>query len=161
MRSYAPKWGDRDPRWYLVDAEGQPLGRLASVVASHLRGKHRPDFAPNFEHGDHVIVVNASRVVLTGNKKNDKMYRRHSGYPGGLKEITAGKLLDSKPERVIEAAVAGMLPRNSLGRKCRGNLKVYAGPDHPHDAQMPVPLSVDMRRGTRKAGAEGGRETRR
>jgi large subunit ribosomal protein L13 len=155
MRSYAPKRGDRDPRWYLVDAEGQPLGRLASVIASHLRGKHRPDFAPNFDHGDHVVVVNAAHVLLTGNKKEDKLYQSHSGYPGGLKEIAAGKLLETRPERVIEAAVAGMLPKNSLGRKCRANLKVYAGPDHPHDAQMPVPLSVDMRRRTRTAVAEG------
>ena len=161
MRSYAPKWGDRDPRWYLVDADGLPLGRLASVVASHLRGKHRPDFAPNFDHGDHVIVVNAARVVLTGNKKRDKMYRRHSGYPGGLKEIAAGKLLDSRPERVIEEAVGGMLPKNSLGRKCRGNLKVYAGPDHPHEAQMPLTLSVDMRRSARTSAVEGAKGTGR
>ena len=147
MPTYAPKGQPRDPRWYLVDAGGVVLGRLATVVAAHLRGKHRPTFTPHFDHGDHVVVVNASRIVLTGRKKTDKMYRRHSGYPGGLKEISAGKLLASRPERVIETAVAGMLPKNSLGRKLITQLKVYAGPDHPHAAQRPEPLAVPAMRG--------------
>lgn len=147
MPTYAPKAQDRDPRWYLVDAGGVVLGRLATVVAARLRGKHRPTFTPHFDHGDHVVVVNASRVVLTGRKKSDKMYRRHSGYPGGLKEISAGKLLAARPERVVETAVAGMLPKNSLGRKLITQLKVYAGPDHPHAAQKPEPLAVPAFRG--------------
>jgi len=142
METYVPKGLNQDPKWFLVDAEGRTLGRLATVVASHLRGKHRPTFAPNYDHGDHVIVVNASKVVLTGNKKEDKMYRRHTGYPGGIREITAGKLLATRPERVIESAVQGMLPKNSMGRKLITKLKVYAGSEHPHAAQKPEPLSV-------------------
>lgn len=140
--TYVPKGPPADPRWYLVDAEGATLGRLATVVASHLRGKHRPTFAPNYDHGDHVIVVNASKVTLTGKKLQDKMYRRHTGYPGGLKEVAAGKVLATHPERVIEWAVAGMLPKNTMGRKLIGKLKVYAGPDHPHVAQKPEPLEM-------------------
>jgi large subunit ribosomal protein L13 len=139
--TYAPKGHPVDPRWYIVDAQGATLGRLATVVASHLRGKHRPTFAPNYDHGDCVIVVNASKVVLTGRKLQDKMYRAYSGYPGGLKEIAAGKLLKTRPERIIESAVSGMLPKNSIGRKLLGKLKVYAGPDHPHAAQKPEPLA--------------------
>jgi large subunit ribosomal protein L13 len=140
--TYAPRGVNEDPEWFLVDAEGETLGRLATVVASRLRGKHRPTFAPNYDHGDHVIVVNASKLVLTGKKKTDKIYRRHTGYPGGLKEITAGKLLSTKPEKVVEIAVAGMLPKNSIGRKLITKLKVYAGPEHPHAAQKPAPLAV-------------------
>lgn len=142
MQTYAPSGVSRDGRWFLVDADGRTLGRLATVVADRLRGKHRPTFAPNYDHGDHVIVVNASRVVLTGKKKTDKMYRRHTGYPGGLKEVTAGKLLDTRPDRVIELAVAGMLPKNSIGKRLITKLKVYAGPEHPHAAQKPEPLEV-------------------
>ena len=137
MRTHVPKGLSPDPQWYLVDAEGKTLGRLATFVATRLRGKHRPSYTPHYDHGDHVIVVNASKIVLTGKKLTDKMYRRHTGYPGGLKEIAAGKLLATRPERVIESAVAGMLPKNSLGRKLIGKLKVYAGPDHPHAAQKP------------------------
>lgn len=140
--TYVPKGPPVDPRWYLVDADGATLGRLATVVASHLRGKHRPTFTPHYDHGDHVIVVNASKVVLTGKKLQDKFYRRHTGYPGGLKEAAAGKVLATRPDRVIEWAVAGMLPKNSLGRKMIGKLKVYAGPDHPHVAQKPEPLET-------------------
>ncbi len=140
--TYVPKGPPADPRWYLVDADGATLGRLATVVASHLRGKHRPTFTPHYDHGDHVIVVNASKVVLTGKKLQDKFYRRHTGYPGGLKEAAAGKVLATRPDRVIEWAVAGMLPKNSLGRKMIGKLKVYAGPDHPHVAQKPEPLET-------------------
>lgn len=142
MRSYSPRGRERDPRWFLVDAEGQTLGRLATLVATRLRGKHRPTYAPNFDHGDHVVVVNASRVVLTGKKRTDKIYRRHTGYPGGLKEIPAGRLLATRPERLIEWAVAGMLPKSAIGRKLITRLKVYAGPDHPHVPQRPEPLAV-------------------
>jgi large subunit ribosomal protein L13 len=144
MQTYAPSGVSRDGRWFLVDADGKTLGRLATVVADRLRGKHRPTFAPNYDHGDHVVVVNASRVVLTGTKKADKMYRRHTGYPGGLKEITAGKLLETRPDRVIELAVAGMLPKNSIGKRLITKLKVYAGPEHPHAAQKPEPLDIPV-----------------
>lgn len=142
MPTYVPGGISRDGKWYLVDADGKTLGRLATLVASRLRGKHRPTFTPHYQHGDHVVVVNASKVVLTGTKKSDKMYRRHTGYPGGLKEISAGKLLATHPDRVVESAVAGMLPKNSLGRKLITNLKVYAGPEHPHEAQKPETLEV-------------------
>jgi len=153
MPTYAPKGLPQDPKWFLVDAEGRALGRLATLVASRLRGKHRPTFAPNYDHGDHVIVVNASKVKLTGKKLTDKFYRRHTGYPGGLKEIAAGKLLATRPDRVIEYAVTGMLPKNSMGRKLITKLKVYAGPEHPHAAQKPEPLEVSV--------AGPGREQRR
>jgi large subunit ribosomal protein L13 len=156
MQTYAPQGVSRDGRWYLVDADGKTLGRLATLVADRLRGKHRPTFAPNYDHGDHVVVVNAARVVLTGKKKTDKMYRRHTGYPGGLKEISAGKLLETRPDRVIELAVAGMLPKNSIGRKLITKLKVYAGSDHPHAAQKPEPLDVPVI-GARAAAAQPGR----
>lgn len=146
MQTYAPKGLNPDPRWFLVDAEGETLGRLATAVAHRLRGKHRPTFAPNYDHGDHVVVVNAAKVVLTGRKKADKMYRRHTGYPGGMREIAAGKLLATKPERVIELAVAGMLPKNSIGKKLITKLKVYAGPEHPHAAQKPEPMQGATRR---------------
>ncbi len=142
MPTYVPKGLNPDPHWYLVDAEGKTLGRLATMVAMHLRGKHRPTFAPNYDHGDHVVVVNAEKVVLTGRKKAQKMYRHHTGYPGGLKETPAGKLLAAHPDRVIELAVQGMLPKNSIGRKLITHLKVYAGPQHPHAAQKPQALAV-------------------
>lgn len=145
MQTYAPKLKERNPEWFLVDAEGKTLGRLSTLVASRLRGKHRPTFAPNFDHGDHVVVVNASKVVMTGRKLTDKVYYWHTGYPGGIKEITAGKLLATKPERVIEIAVAGMLPKNSMGRKLITRLKVYAGAEHPHAAQRPATLAVPGR----------------
>ena len=143
--SYVPKGPVRDQQWYLVDAEGKTLGRLATVIASHLRGKHRPTFTPSHDLGDHVIVVNASKVVLTGKKKTDKFYRWHTGYPGGIKEIPAGKLLATRPDRVIESAVSGMLPKNALGRKLITKLKVYAGAEHPHAAQKPEPLEIATR----------------
>ena len=140
--TYVPKGAPRDPRWFVVDAEGQVLGRLATTVAMRLRGKHRPTFAPNYDHGDHVIIVNASKVVLTGNKLEQKPYRRHSGYPGGITEISAGKMLASRPERVIESAVKGMLPKNTMGKKLFTKLKVYAGSEHPHAAQKPEALEI-------------------
>lgn len=124
-------------KWYLVDAEGKTLGRLASEVASILRGKHKPEYTPHVDTGDFVIVINAEKIHLTGNKLSQKFYHRHSGYPGGLKSTSAGKMLQTKPERVLEIAIKGMLPKNTLGRSQGMKLKVYAGPEHPHQAQMP------------------------
>jgi large subunit ribosomal protein L13 len=129
--------------WYVVDAEGQTLGRLASRVAHILRGKHKPTYSPAVDVGDCVIVVNADKVHVTGRKLDEKRYYRHSGYPGGLKETTLRDLLQRHPARVIEHAVRGMLPRNRLGRKIFGKLKVYAGPDHPHAAQQPKPFDLE------------------
>ena len=129
--------------WYLVDASGKTLGRLASEVAKRLRGKHKPEYTPNVDTGDHIIVINATHVKVTGKKSTDKIYYSHSGYPGGIKEITFEKLLAKNPERVIEIAVKGMLPKNSLGRDMYRKLKVYAGSDHPHTAQQPQKLDLD------------------
>jgi len=126
--------------WYVVDAEGQTLGRLATRVAGALRGKSNPEFTPHVDCGDFVIVVNASKVRLTGAKITGKLYHRHTGYPGGIRTRTAGEYLAEKPEEVIRKAVTGMLPRNRLGRRLIGKLKVYAGPEHPHVAQQPKPL---------------------
>ena len=135
---------DANQDWHVVDAQNQVLGRLATRVASVLRGKHKPTYTPNADIGDFVIVVNAAKVKLTGNKVTDKSYYRHSGYIGGLKETTAGKVLASKhPERIIEWAVRGMLPKSRLGDRLFTKLKVYAGPDHPHEAQQPRPLAVN------------------
>lgn len=142
MKTYVPKAADVTRAWWIVDASGLTLGRLATVVADRLRGKHKPQFVPYMDTGDHVIVVNASKVRMTGAKHQDKMYRHHTGYPGGLKEVPAGKLLASKPERVLESAIKGMLPRGSLGRQMGRKLKVYAGDRHPHEAQQPKPLSI-------------------
>ncbi len=128
--------------WWVVSAAGLPLGRMAARVAAVLRGKHKPYFTPNVDCGDFVIVVDAEKVVLTGNKMRQKIYYRHSGYPGGLKSEEAGQLLSRRPERVIELAVRGMLPKGPLGRQMLRKLKVYAGPDHPHKAQQPKPLQV-------------------
>lgn len=135
---------DANQEWHVVDAQNQVLGRLATRVASVLRGKHKPTYTPNADIGDFVIVVNADKVKLTGNKMTDKSYYRHSGYIGGLKETTAEKVLASKhPERIIEWAVRGMLPKSRLGDRLFTKLKVYAGPDHPHEAQQPRPLAVN------------------
>jgi large subunit ribosomal protein L13 len=135
---------DANQEWHVVDAQNQVLGRLATRVASVLRGKHKPTYTPNADIGDFVIVVNADKVKLTGKKVSDKSYYRHSGYIGGLKETTAGKVLASKhPERIIEWAVRGMLPKSRLGDRLFTKLKVYAGPDHPHEAQQPRPLAVN------------------
>lgn len=142
MRTYVPKAGEIEHRWWLVDAEGMVLGRLASEVAMRLRGKRKAAFTPFLDTGDHVIVVNAEKVVLTGRKPEQKLYRRHSGYPGGLREISAEKLQAQHPERIIELAVRGMLPKGPLGRKLRRKLKVYAGPRHPHEAQRPQSLEI-------------------
>ena len=128
-------------KWYLVDAEGQVLGRLASRVATILRGKHKPDFAPHLDVGDHVVVVNAAKVHLTGRKLTTKIYRWHTGYIGGLREVRAERMLATHPERVIEWAVQGMLPKGRLGRAMVKKLKVYRGPEHPHVSQRPEPLA--------------------
>jgi large subunit ribosomal protein L13 len=134
---------DVESRWYVIDAEGQVLGRLATRVAMILRGKHRPDFTPHVDHGDGVIVVNAEKVRLTGRKLEQKTYHRHSGYVGSVKSTTAGEVLAGiHPERVIHGAVRGMLPKNSLGRKLLRKLKLYAGPDHPHAAQKPEEITL-------------------
>ena len=133
---------DADRRWYVVDARGQILGRMASRIATVLRGKHKPIFTPHADTGDFVIVINAREVALTGKKREDKVYHRHSGYPGSIRSVTAGRLLETHPERVVERAVEGMLPRTRLGRKLLGKLRVYGGPKHPHAAQKPEPLEV-------------------
>jgi large subunit ribosomal protein L13 len=142
MKTYTPRPRDIERRWYLIDASGAVLGRLASEVAAILRGKHKPIFAPHMDTGDHVVVVNASGVRLTGGKEEKKLARRHSGYPGGLTETTYSRLLATRPAYAVERAVRGMLPKNSLGRAMAGKLKVYAGPEHPHRAQSPQPLSL-------------------
>ena len=126
--------------WYVVDASGQTVGRLATRIASILRGKHKPTFTPFLDMGDHVVIVNAEKVVFKGNKLEEKMYRHHTGYPGGLKEVTARDMMVRHPERVLEQAIKGMLPKNKLGRAMGKKLKVYVGPNHPHEAQKPVPL---------------------
>lgn len=140
MRTFSPRPTDVNRVWYLVDAQDVVLGRLATQVAHVLRGKHKPTFAPHMDMGDHVIVVNAAGVKLTGSKHAQRLSYRHSGYPGGLKSVSFGRLLEEKPERLVEQAVRGMLPRNSIGRAQLLKLKVYAGPDHPHEAQQPIPL---------------------
>jgi large subunit ribosomal protein L13 len=142
MKTYVPKRDQIRHDWWIVDADGMTLGRMATQVASRLRGKHKADFTPFLDTGDHVIVVNAEKVVLTGNKLQEKLYRRHSGYPGGLTETVAAEMLEKHPERLVEFAVKGMLPKGPLGRKMFRKLKVYAGPGHPHDAQQPKPLPV-------------------
>ena len=138
QKTYVPKPGDISHEWRLVDANGQNLGRLATQLASMLLGKDKPTFTPGVDTGDFVVVVNAERITVTGNKMEDKIYYRHSGYPGGLKEINLRDQLKKHPERVIQRAVWGMLPHNRFGRKIYKKLKVYAGPDHPHTAQHPT-----------------------
>jgi large subunit ribosomal protein L13 len=140
--TYSAKKTDNNGNWWIVDADGAVLGRLASVVASRLKGKHNPLYTPHMDCGDFIVVVNAEKIVLTGKKSTDKIYYQHSGYIGGLKSITAGKLLEKKPEDVIRFAVKGMLPKNTLGRAMFKKLKVYSGTDHPHEAQQPKPLDV-------------------
>ena len=143
MKTYSPKPEHIERRWYVVDASDQVLGRIASEVAALLRGKHKPIFAPHMDTGDHVIVVNADKVVLTAGKVEKKIAYRHSGYPGGLKERSLGDMLERKPEEVIRLAVKGMLPRNRLARQQLRKLKIYAGPEHPHTAQKPEPLEIN------------------
>ena len=142
MRTYFPKKGDIEPRWFVIDAEGQILGRLSSAIANMISGKTKPTYTPFLDTGDHVIVINAEKVRLSGKKETDKIYRHHSLYPGGLKEKQARFVRAEKPEHMIEAAVWGMLPKNKLGRKMLKKLKVYRGTVHPHDAQKPETFKV-------------------
>jgi large subunit ribosomal protein L13 len=141
VRTYTPKPGDVRRQWYVIDADGVVLGRLAAQVATLLRGKHKPVFAPHLDTGDFVIVVNAEKVALSGTKRETKLAYRHSGYPGGLTATPYGELLAKDPRRAVERAVWGMLPKNRLGRKMLKKLKVYAGPQHPHQAQQPAPFT--------------------
>ncbi len=143
MKTYNATNQTATHNWYLVDATGKTLGRLASEIARRLRGKHKAEFTPHVDTGDFIVVINASQITVTGNKSKDKIYYSHSGYPGGIKQITFEKLLAKNPERVIEKAVKGMLPKNPLGRDVYRKLKVYAGADHPHAAQQPQKLDFD------------------
>jgi large subunit ribosomal protein L13 len=143
MKTYNATNETANHNWYVVDAAGKTLGRLASEVAKRLRGKHKPEYTPNVDTGDFIIILNAAKVKVTGNKAAAKIYYNHSGYPGGMKEITFNKLLAKKPEQVIEIAVKGMLPKNPLGRAMYRKLKVFAGDQHPHSAQQPQPLNFD------------------
>ena len=141
MTTYNAKKGEIQRGWFLVDAEGQVLGRLATEIAARLKGKHKPVYTPHVDTGDFIVVVNAGKVVLTGNKLKDKIYYHLTGYPGGIKSISAGKLLQEKPEEVLRKAVRGMLPKNTLGRAMLKKLKIYAGSDHNHAAQCPKVIS--------------------
>ena len=142
MRTYTPKPADVQRQWHVIDATDVVLGRLASQVATLLRGKHKPIYAPHLDTGDFVIIVNADKVALSGNKREQKRAYRHSGYPGGLRSVGYGDLLAKHPERAVEKAIKGMLPKNTLGRKMLSKVKVYAGPEHPHQAQQPVPFEI-------------------
>jgi len=143
MKTYSAKASEIDKDWILIDAEGLVVGRLASIIATRLRGKHKPTYTPHMDDGDHVIVINADKVRLTGNKRAAKTYYRHTGHPGGIKSITADKVLDGRfPERVMEKAVERMLPDGPLARQQMKNLRVYAGAEHPHEAQKPAVLDV-------------------
>jgi large subunit ribosomal protein L13 len=143
MKTFVATPANRQRDWYVVDAEGKTLGRLATQIADALRGKRKPEYTPHCDTGDFVVVVNAEKIRVTGNKVNDKLYHRHSGYPGGLKTRTLGDMLERRPEEVIRKAVKGMLPRNRLGRQQLTKLKVYAGPEHPHTAQQPKQMEVE------------------
>ena len=140
MKTYQAKKEEIDHKWYVVNAEGKVLGRLSTELAKILKGKNKPTYTPHVDTGDFVVVVNAGRVTLTGKKLKDKIYYHHTGYPGGIKEMSAEKLLAKKPTEMIRMAVRGMLPKNSLGRQMLRKLKIYAGPNHPHEAQRPIPL---------------------
>jgi large subunit ribosomal protein L13 len=142
QKTYTPKAADITREWFVIDAEGLTLGRLATHVATILRGKHKPTYAPHMDGGDYVIVVNAEKFVVSGNKELQKMYYRHSGYPGGLREMNLSEMRQRYPDRVLQIAVKGMLPKNKLGRQMLSKLHVYAGADHPHAAQAPQPMTV-------------------
>ena len=142
MKTYITKPAEVEAKWFIVDAQGQTLGRFASRVAQILRGKHKPGFSPSVDGGDYVVVINAEKIHVTGRRLDQKMYYRHSGYPGGLTEISLRDQLEKFPTRPVELAVKGMLPKNKLGRKMLKKLKVYAGSEHPHEAQQPVPLEL-------------------
>jgi large subunit ribosomal protein L13 len=142
MKTAIPSPGDIERRWHLIDAEEVVLGRLASKAAMLLMGKHKPSYTPFLDTGDHVVVVNAEKIRLTGRKEEQKIYRRHSGYPGGLTETSARKVRAARPQRMVEEAIQGMLPKNKLGKQMYRKLQVYAGPKHPHEAQKPVELAL-------------------
>ena len=146
QKTFTPRPSDIDRKWWLVDATDLPLGRVASEVAHVLRGKHKPTFAPHMDMGDFVVIVNAEKVALTGKKAEQKLYWRHSGYPGGIRSRTYGEALERDAARVVETAVKGMLPKNRLGRAMGKKLKVYSGPDHPHAGQDPQPMELDIRK---------------
>src|SRR5215467_1429141 len=164
-KTYSAKAADLKPQWYLIDAEGQVLGRLASQIAQILRGKHKPTFTPHLQSGDYVIVINAKKIAVTGDRLDQKIYYRHSQYPGGLRQETLRQAMQKHPERVIELAVKGMLPKNRLADRMLHRLKVYAGAEHPHQAQQPVPWArptadadqprADRRRSQASAAATG------
>jgi large subunit ribosomal protein L13 len=143
MKTWTAKPGEVTRRWYVVDAEGQTLGRLATQIADTLRGKNKPEYTPHVDTGDFVVVVNAEKIAVTGKKLDEKLYHRHSGYPGGLRTRTLREQLQRRPTEVIRKAVKGMLPRNKLARAQIGKLKIYAGPEHPHSAQAPEPLKLE------------------
>ena len=140
MKTYSAKPKEIEQHWYLVDAEGQTLGRLATRIADTLRGKRKPEYTPHIDTGDFVVVVNAEKISVTGKKREDKIYYRHSGYPGGLRERTFAEEIERRPTEVLRKAVKGMLPRNRLSRRQLTKLKIYAGPEHPHEAQNPTPM---------------------
>ena len=142
MKTVSTRSEDAVNNWVLIDAEDQTLGRLASLIAIRLRGKHKVDFTPHVDNGDYVVVINASKVKVTGKKETDKLYYRHTGYPGGIKNTALGKMRETQPERIIEKAVKGMLPRNPLGRAIWKKLKVYGGSEHPHDSQQPRKIEL-------------------
>ncbi len=144
MRTYSPKAGETQRQWYVIDAQDVVLGRLAVQAATLLRGKHKPTFAPHVDTGDFVVIVNAGKVALSGDKKDQKLAYHHSGYPGGLRAVSYGDLLASNPRKAVEKAVRGMLPHNRLGRQQIKKLKVYAGPEHPHQAQQPVSFEISQ-----------------
>ena len=143
MKTYVAKPTDRERNWLVVDANGKTLGRLATQIADVLRGKRKPEYTPHIDTGDFVVVINAEKVAVSGKKRQDKHYYRHSGYPGGLRSRTFEEMIARRPEEVLRLAVKGMLPRNRLGRQQLRKLKIYAGPDHPHQAQQPAPLEVE------------------
>jgi large subunit ribosomal protein L13 len=143
MKTYVATPENRQRDWYVVDADGRTLGRLATQIANVLRGKRKPEYTPHCDTGDFVVVVNAEKVAVTGNKREDKLYWRHSGYPGGIRSRSLGEMLERRPEEVLRRAVKGMLPRNRLARQQLRKLKIYAGPEHPHRAQQPKPLELD------------------
>ncbi len=143
MKTFSAKPEDVRRDWFVVDASGKTLGRLASEIARRLRGKHKPEYTPHVDTGDYIVVVNAEKIRVTGNKMKDKMYHRYTGYIGNLKSMPLEKLMDKAPERALEYAVKGMLPRNRLGRKMLSKLRIYAGPEHAHQAQQPTPLDIN------------------
>jgi large subunit ribosomal protein L13 len=150
VRTYSPKPGEVTRAWHVIDAEDVVLGRLATQAATLLRGKHKPTYAPHVDTGDFVVIINAEKVALTGNKRDQAFVYRHSGYPGGLRKRSFGEMLDKQPDRLLEQAIKGMLPHNRLGRAMGSKLKVYAGPEHPHAAQQPKPFKIiDQSRASR------------